>query len=361
MLMYNLTMNRVARVRRQGFTIIEVMLFLAVSGFLLVGIIASTGNSLANQRYKDAVQDFADTLRQQYAYVSETEVATRESGNDSVCYGLVSQNITVAADGQLDSFFRTVQNQKANTISGRGRTNCVVYGVVVTLSNARIQTTTLVGEDYQASVKAAEASGQPVDDTKSDLAILSDMSANNLSVDCAAGLISSNNATTNNCRIRTTGAIHTSNLKWSTNMLTPVNNSGQSSPLKATLIIFRSPRDGAIRTYVMNDVIRNAAGAEVDYEAINSANNNTGSSYNGGILLDQSGIHKYFVTAAANEASSTPSSAPFNQNDLIICVNGTTLQSYSSHQRMIRINGAGHSSSAVELIDMDDPEANQCR
>lgn len=360
MLMYNQNMDQVALVRRQGFTIIEVMLFLAVSGFLLVGILAGTGSSLANQRYKDAVQDLADILRSQYSYVSETQVATREFGNDSICYGLTSSNITEDADGQIDSYFNTIQREKANSISGRGRTNCVVYGVVVTLSNDRIQTTTLIGEDYRTRVKEIEAAGGTIDETKSDLAILSDMSANNLSVDCSAAAVITNN-TSNSCRIRTAGALRTSRTKWSTNMLTPKTDTTDGEALKATVVIFRSPRDGAIRTYAMNDVIRNHMNQEVDYEAINAANNGSGSSYDGGTLLDHSGIHKYFAEAANNEASTTPSSDPFNQNDVIICVGSADLQSYSSHRRMIRIRGAGHSSSAVELVDMDNEETNLCQ
>ena len=119
MLMYNGSMGIVSEEKRSGFTIIEVMLFLALSGFLLVGILMGTGSSIANQRYKDAVQDAVDALRNAYSFVSDTQVQLRDSGS-GVCGGLTST--------QYDS-----SNIRQAYNSGRGRTQCVVYGAVVSL------------------------------------------------------------------------------------------------------------------------------------------------------------------------------------------------------------------------------------
>lgn len=49
-----------------GFTIIEVMLFLAVSGVLAAGILATVGGTIGAQRYRDAVDSFADFVQGQY-------------------------------------------------------------------------------------------------------------------------------------------------------------------------------------------------------------------------------------------------------------------------------------------------------
>lgn len=54
---------------KRGFTIIEVSLFLALSGFLMVGLMVSTNMSISRQRYNDSVNTFGEFLRGIYADV----------------------------------------------------------------------------------------------------------------------------------------------------------------------------------------------------------------------------------------------------------------------------------------------------
>ena len=56
-----------------GFTLIEVALFLAVTGALFVAIIIGTQNAIWQQKYNDSVQNFADFLRNVYAEVSNPQ------------------------------------------------------------------------------------------------------------------------------------------------------------------------------------------------------------------------------------------------------------------------------------------------
>lgn len=58
-------MINMSRLKR-GFTIIEVSIFLAVTGLLFIGITVGVQNSIFHQRYNDAVQSFADFLRGVY-------------------------------------------------------------------------------------------------------------------------------------------------------------------------------------------------------------------------------------------------------------------------------------------------------
>ena len=64
--------------KKNGFTLVEMSLFLAVTGLLFVGIIAGTQNTIRRQRYNDSVQNFVDFWRNIYASVSNTQNNTAE-------------------------------------------------------------------------------------------------------------------------------------------------------------------------------------------------------------------------------------------------------------------------------------------
>lgn len=66
------------RKTENGFTIVEVMLFLGVSGLLLVGIMAATGRAVADARFTDALKTAESFLQRQYEDVVNG-VNTRDS------------------------------------------------------------------------------------------------------------------------------------------------------------------------------------------------------------------------------------------------------------------------------------------
>lgn len=55
-----------------GFTIIEVMLFLAVTGALAAGVLVGSGISIGQQRYKDSVNSLKSLLQSQYSETANT-------------------------------------------------------------------------------------------------------------------------------------------------------------------------------------------------------------------------------------------------------------------------------------------------
>lgn len=69
--------------RRSGFTIVEVALFLALSGFLMVGLIIGAGVSIARQRYNDSVNNFAEFLRGVYSDVENVSNWNSNTTEDS--------------------------------------------------------------------------------------------------------------------------------------------------------------------------------------------------------------------------------------------------------------------------------------
>ncbi len=72
---------------RAGFTLIEVMLFLAISGLLLVGVLGGTYSAIGIQRYNDSLRSFAEFLRQTYGEVISPESLGAGNSNHDAVYG----------------------------------------------------------------------------------------------------------------------------------------------------------------------------------------------------------------------------------------------------------------------------------
>jgi len=98
-------------VRKAGFTIIEVMLFLAISGMLFAGIILGTGSSINVQRYRDSVVSLQSILQQQFSDVTN----------------VVNDNASVDCG--------------ANTDLNRGQTDCIILGKYITYDSTNSPST----------------------------------------------------------------------------------------------------------------------------------------------------------------------------------------------------------------------------
>lgn len=93
---------------KHGFTIIEVALFLALSGFLMVGIVIGANVSISRQRYNDSVNSFAEYIRGIYADVMNVsndknpDIGTEEAGRTkSAIYGKVISFGETDGDGNI--------------------------------------------------------------------------------------------------------------------------------------------------------------------------------------------------------------------------------------------------------------------
>lgn len=67
---------------KKGFTIIEVMLVLAVAGMLLVAVLGGAYSNIATQRFNDSLRSFAEFLRQNYSEVISPESLGSAEEND---------------------------------------------------------------------------------------------------------------------------------------------------------------------------------------------------------------------------------------------------------------------------------------
>ena len=100
-------------VNKVGFTIIETMLFLAITGLLVAAIFATTGTSINIQRYHDSVTSLQSYIQQQYSEVANVH-------NDSasnLCNGVTSD---------------------------RGQSNCVILGRFITSTDSQNVTSSAV-------------------------------------------------------------------------------------------------------------------------------------------------------------------------------------------------------------------------
>ena len=63
-----------------GFTLVEVSLFLAITGLLFLGVTIGVQNSIFQQRYNDSVQNFVEFLRSAYSKTENVQ-GTNDGGN----------------------------------------------------------------------------------------------------------------------------------------------------------------------------------------------------------------------------------------------------------------------------------------
>ena len=89
-----------------GFTIIETMLFLGITGLLIMGVLVGAGTSINIQRYHDSVTSLQSVLQRQFSEVSNV---SRDSADTSLCGGgLRGQSDCVI----LGRFVTTINDQK---------------------------------------------------------------------------------------------------------------------------------------------------------------------------------------------------------------------------------------------------------
>lgn len=106
-----------------GFTIIEVMLFLAITGLLTAAVLVGSGISINQQRYRDSVTSLQSYIQQQYSQVT---------------------NITNGRNGDWTCNSNGDVTQVTNPSSGqpRGTSDCVVLGRVIVVDSTGTQLTT---------------------------------------------------------------------------------------------------------------------------------------------------------------------------------------------------------------------------
>ena len=319
--MYNKNM-RMKKGRVQGFTIIEVMLFLALTGLMLVGALVGLGANIARQRYKDSVQDVVLMIRNQYDYVTRVQINQRQ-GSD----------MCEIVAGSSASFIDATSNV------GRGRSLCDVYGVALIFgfesddpsSGSILQSTSILGIDIVTYEKSLGLD-TTVTDPQEVIAKLSDQELlQNLML---------NNIIERAHRCEAVGVISRKILNWGSK----VEDVVAGRPKKGIVLIIRSPRDGTVHTFAYDFSDRMDIKVQ-DYAQLATLDT-TCAAYTAGSL-------------DINEALGMTPAVFKSTEDFNLCITSDDLTGTYGKRRMIKIKADGHNSSAVSLVD-EDSEDNLC-
>jgi type II secretory pathway pseudopilin PulG len=116
-----------ATVNVHGFTVIELMLFLGVTGALFAALMVGVNSNITSQRYRESVQTYSSLLQDQYSQVANTQ--DDRDDNWKCVDGTVTQQ---PGGGDV-----------------RGTSPCVLLGraIQVTDNGTSIKTTAVVGAE----------------------------------------------------------------------------------------------------------------------------------------------------------------------------------------------------------------------
>jgi prepilin-type N-terminal cleavage/methylation domain-containing protein len=210
---------------KQGFTIIETMLVLAVTGVLIATLLVGLTSSINVQRYKDSVGSFKDLLQGEYSSV------------DNVTNDHPAQEAESCGPGAIAT----------PNVGGvdPGQSDCVIMGRYISVVNDTVSQGTILG--YQKSTT-------PTTNDISDI-------------------------TTNYDLGISTDSIETSTLEWGAQIAWPASgvDTAPSTAVPAPpnraigILILRSPSSGTTYTFTTNNVTTYTSNNAFDPAALTSA------------------------------------------------------------------------------------------
>lgn len=187
---------------RKGFTIIETMLVLAITGVLIAGLLVGIGSSIGVQRYRDSVGTLKALIQTQYAEL---------------------EDVTNSRDANWSCGSSATPVQGGGVIAP-GQSDCVVLGRYVSINDTDITTATIIG--FELSQATA------VDDIT---------------------------AIRNNYTLGiSTNTVAESTLEWGAQIAWPVSGGGFRSPTtprSISILLLRSPVSGTSYTFTADTAV----------------------------------------------------------------------------------------------------------
>ena len=217
-----------------GFTILETMLFLAITGLLIIGMIVGVGASIDSQRYNDGVQAFETLIQDQYSQLANVQI----DHNANWTCGASAQP-TQVADG-----------------TSRGQSNCVIMGRYMVIDQNTITTESVIG--YQTGTSTT---GNDIAHLKSNYTLS----------------LSTTDATTDQ-------------MEWGTKLTWPV--SGPEAHPGAVgrsfgILFITSPDSGSNYTFTIDSPPDIASTTSADLAAMLVTGNNVSTTYKSSVLRGQ--------------------------------------------------------------------------
>ena len=187
-----------------GFTVIETMMFIAISGVLVVALLVGTGAALSAQRYRDSVQTLKSFVQQQYSEVINVK-------NDRTDDWFCNESIETGQDA-IDG-------------EDRGQSSCVIIGRYIQIKGGNTEAYTVLARDIGIT-------SEPSSDVEA---------LQNQYIYAAPGLY-----------------VNTGYLEWSTSIDWVTEGSDSDKPpadieRSIAILIVRSPQSGQIYTFTSNN------------------------------------------------------------------------------------------------------------
>lgn len=244
---------------KPGFTIIETLLFLSITGLLIVGVLAGTGTSINTQRYHDSVTTLKSSIQDLY---SETTNVRNED-----------RTTPISCDTNAQT------SESTGTTVPRGQSPCVILGTYMTIAATDITTNTVIGFN-------SSSSSYPSD--------IDELKAYKMS------LLPTSKAT--------------STMEWGTQIAWPVSGSGSrtpSTPRTISILVLRSPTSGLVYTFTSDSIVTDVSSLIIP----GVANAGAGQSQRR-ICVNSSGLGQGGSAVLINAYAATASAVEQRSNDM---------------------------------------------
>ena len=325
---------------RAGFTVIEVMFFIGISGMLLAGVLVGSSASIARQRYKDSVQDFAEFVRRTYSSVLNVEAQRK---------GPLYSNDICNINSQEDIRKLPLSGSKIDELYGGivkglpGRTNCAYYGKLVTFNETdekfydgegyKIRVYDIIGKIKDPDVNNYKTTMDAMLGRKK-VSQTDEFSFDNTQAILPESLIVTPDKDRSYCKVEP-ASMNEYRMQWGAFLETAET---KRKAFKGSLAIIRSPETNQIQTFYSTETLRIS-----DYLNDGAINKNTSCAG-----FESNSYEKYSLTKAFKEDKFIE-----DENGVDFCINSKDGLLVGQPRRRLHIGYRASNSSAIDLVAED--------